>query len=224
MATESGVITRRAAILTALGAAGGAAIALAAPPEARAADGEPVTLGQTGTATATTTIETTGAHALVARTDLGDAVRGFSTAEHGIGVLGVAESALGNGVGAATMVANGNALLAVNYGNQGLGALETPTAGVLARQNEADWALRVDGRVTLDRSGRATIEAGRRFVVVSVPGGLAGTPLAFANLMSYRSGTYVASVRVNEPSAGKLRIDLNRSVTKPTRVAWLVLR
>ena len=54
-------------------------------------------------------------------------------------------------------------------------------------------------------------------------GGLSGTPLCFANLTTYRAGTYVIAARPNYPSTGKLRIYLNRVVTATTYVAWVVL-
>jgi hypothetical protein len=41
--------------------------------------------------------------------------------------------------------------------------------------------------------------------------------------MSYRPGVHVAAVRANYPIAGKARIYLNRAVSSPTYVAWVVL-
>lgn len=54
-------------------------------------------------------------------------------------------------------------------------------------------------------------------------GNLSGTPLCFAYLMTDRGGTYVVSVRPSYPSAGKLRVNVNRAPSGPTKVAWLVL-
>jgi hypothetical protein len=86
-------------------------------------------------------------------------------------------------------------------------------------------ALKVHGKVRLNRSGRATVRAGRRSVTVDLAGrgGLAGTPLCFANLLAHREGIWVVAVQPNTPSSGKLRIYLNRTVTSPITVAWLVL-
>ena len=67
------------------------------------------------------------------------------------------------------------------------------------------------------------VTAGHKSVTVTVVGGLAGTPLSFANLRSYRSGVAVAAVRSNWPSAGKIRIYLTRTVSSATSVAWMVM-
>ena len=86
--------------------------------------------------------------------------------------------------------------------------------------------LHVTGKAKFpDRSGRATIAAGRAYVDVDLvsKSGLQGTPLCFANLMSNRTGVYVRAVRPNYPSANKLRIYLNKAVTSSTHVSWFVL-
>jgi hypothetical protein len=89
-------------------------------------------------------------------------------------------------------------------------------------------ALRTVGRIQfLDRSGRATVLKGRMSVDVDFryPNviGLEGTPLCFANVMSYRPGVFVTMVRPNYPVRNKMRIYLNRTVTSNTFVAWLIL-
>ncbi|MCI4353965.1 MAG: hypothetical protein L3K06_01195 [Thermoplasmata archaeon] len=94
--------------------------------------------------------------------------------------------------------------------------------GVHARSTSGN-ALVVEGKATFTRSGRAAVASGNSSVDVVVPGGLGGTPLGFANLITYRSGTFVTAVRLNYPSSGRVRIYLNKSVTGTTFVAWLVL-
>ncbi|HET9756100.1 MAG TPA: hypothetical protein VFP66_06340 [Candidatus Limnocylindrales bacterium] len=96
--------------------------------------------------------------------------------------------------------------------------------------DEGRTALVVRGKVKFNRSGRATILAGRSSVDIdfrlgpdSPWYGLEGTPLCFANLMSYRPGVFVTTVRPNYPIAGKMRIYLNRTVNSRTFVAWVVL-
>jgi hypothetical protein len=96
----------------------------------------------------------------------------------------------------------------------GIGVYATATSGT---------ALRVDGKAAFKRSGKATIPAGHNYVDVTVTGGLVGTPLCFANLMTYRSGVSVAAVRPNYPGTGKLRIYLTKSVTASTSLAWMVM-
>ena len=76
----------------------------------------------------------------------------------------------------------------------GIGVYATATTGT---------ALRVNGKAAFKRSGKATVASGHSYVDVTVAGGLAGTPLCFANLMTYRSGVSVAAVRPNYPTWAK---------------------
>jgi len=92
-----------------------------------------------------------------------------------------------------------------------------------AFRSVAGTALDVDGKAKFSRSGRVTVAAGKSYADVTVSGGLTGTPLCFANVMSYRPGIYVRMVRPKHPSASKLRIYLNKAPTASTYVAWLVL-
>jgi hypothetical protein len=95
--------------------------------------------------------------------------------------------------------------------------------------NDNGTALSVRGKAKFNRSGRATVLAGRRSVDIDFRPrdlpfhGLEGTPLCFANLMSYRPGVFVTTVRPNYPIAGKMRIYLNRAVSSNAFVAWVVL-
>jgi hypothetical protein len=107
-----------------------------------------------------------------------------------------------------------------------------PMSGVNVLRLVADdntTALTVRGKARFSRSGRATVAAGRSSVDVDFRPtdlpfyGLEGTPLCFANLMSYRPGVYVSAVRPNYPIKGKMRIYLNRSVASSTFVSWFVL-
>jgi hypothetical protein len=101
------------------------------------------------------------------------------------------------------------------------GQASTGTGGYFA--STTGLALEVAGKTSFSRSGRVTIGAGNGFVDVTVPGGLSGAPLSFANLLDYRSGVSIAAVRPNYPSGGKLRIYLNRSVASSTPIAWIVM-
>jgi hypothetical protein len=98
----------------------------------------------------------------------------------------------------------------------GVGVCATATTGT---------ALQVLGKAKLSRSGRVAVLAGKAYVDVDLTknGGLGGTPLCFANLLYYRSGVFVAAVRPNYPSTGKLRIYLSKAVAGSTNVAWVVL-
>jgi hypothetical protein len=107
-----------------------------------------------------------------------------------------------------------------------------PMSGLNVLQLVADdntTALTVRGKARFSRSGRATVLAGRSAVDIDFRPldlpyyGLEGTPLCFANLMSYRPGVYVSAVRPNFPIKGKMRIYLNRTVASSTFVSWFVL-
>ena len=96
--------------------------------------------------------------------------------------------------------------------------------GVRAANNwPSGTALQVEGKARFSRSGRAKVLAGHSSVDITVPGGLAGVSLIFANLMNYRTGVAVAAVRPNWPSAGKARIYLTKSVSTAAYVSWLVV-
>jgi len=98
-------------------------------------------------------------------------------------------------------------------------------AGIAGYFTSTGTALQTSGKVKLNRSGKASIPANASSVDVTVPGGLAGTPLPFANLQTYRAGVFVAAIQPNYPSTGVMRIYLNKvaSTTGSTPVAWMVL-
>jgi hypothetical protein len=128
-------------------------------------------------------------------------VEGYSTSQDQAGVFGYAG---GEGPGVR------------GYSRSSIGVEASSDSGT---------ALKVVGKASFSRSGRALMAKGRYYVDVDLrtKGGLAGTPLCFANLMSYRPGVYVSAVRPNNPSTGKLRIYLNKAASSATYVAWVVL-
>jgi hypothetical protein len=209
--------SRRAVLATAVGAAAAtAAAAVSRPFTVTAATGDPFILGQGNTAS-----EPTELQGRLYLSNIGEETTGSfgSTTGKGIAVLGT--SAEGTGVSGISEGISG----ASNAGVRGV-AHSRQAIGVLAIGTAEGVALRVDGRATLaTRSGRATIEAGRSYVDIDLrsKGGLAGTPLCFATLRSYRPGVYVAAVRANYPSSHKARIYLNKAVSSTTNVSWFVL-
>ena len=100
---------------------------------------------------------------------------------------------------------------------------ESPAGTGVHARSTTGTALSIDGKTHSSRSGKATVLAGHRSVDVTVPGGLSGTPLCFANLRIYRSGVAVAAVRPNYPSSGKIRIYLTKVMTSSTAVSWMVM-
>ena len=238
--------SRRAFLVAAAGAAAAAAVtAIESPQLVRAGVDGDVVLGASNTATTTTSVRITAnaSDVLTARgisenavivgtnDDIGSGVRGEATT--GSGVLGVSPS--GSGVEGSTSAGNGvlgvseegtGVLGHITLSGNGVHGHSFATAGVGVRASaEAGLALAVDGKSTFTRSGRATIPAGADRIDVDLKpkGGLSGTPLCFANLQTHRTGVYVAAVRPNVPSAGKLRIYLNKAVSSSTFVAWFVL-
>ena len=106
----------------------------------------------------------------------------------------------------------------------GQGVRGDATSGVGVRAVASTGiALAVTGRVTMNRSGKVTIATGIASADVTVPGGLASTALAFANIQYGKSGVWVIGVRPNYPTTGKIRIYLNKAATSATPVAWWVL-
>ena len=242
--------SRRLFLAAAAGAAAATAASALDPRSAVRAgvDGD-VVLGAANTTTTTTSISITANNADVFRvtgvaenaaimglnTDVGAGVRGehagVDEAAGGTGVLGVSPNGTGvegsGGVGVAGISEEGTGVLGhITLSGDGVHGHSFATAGVGVRASaEAGIALVVDGRAKFSRSGRATVPAGASHVDVDLTakGGLGGTPLCFANVMTRRPGVHVETVRPNSPSSGKLRISLNQAVPGSTFVAWLVL-
>jgi hypothetical protein len=207
-------VDRRSLLASALGAVAGAlAWAVGRPAAVQAANGDPVNLGEENDATASTTVNCTGTHAVIATTNSGDAFRGSSSGANASGVFGSGGAETGYGVFGYQQV------------NLSRAALGGPDAAVWASQFGAPWALKVEGKVSLNRAGRAIIKAGNKSVDVDLRsrGGLSGAPVVISNLMTYRSGVWVVAAVPNVPSAGWLRITLNQAVNSDTRAAWLVI-
>lgn len=210
---HTGSRSRRAVLGAAIGGvAGTMAAALAQPLAVAAADGDPLILGQENSAASLTELAgrltvVSNDRAAVTAISATLAVEGQS--DTGTGVYGASDGAAGwstSGVHGHATRLGGNAVSAT-HANEGT-------------------ALFVHGKVALEtRSGRVTIAASRTTVDIDLraKGGLTGTPLLFANLMSHRPGVHVAAVRANYPVAGKARIYLTRAPASPTHVAWLVL-
>lgn len=232
MALDSSSPRSRRALLTAAIAATAVTVAetVARPFSVAAADGDTFVLGAANTSTAETSLTGAAARALSVRTapiagpnaeaiygeggDVG--VHGVSG--DGIGVLG---ENLGVGTGVYGKGGDGNGVHGFSNDFSGVVGESSDGIGVSA-WSSFGTALRVDGKAHFSRSGKATVTAGHLSVTVSVHGGLAGTPLCFANLRSYRSGVAVAAVRPNYPTPGKMRIYLTKVVSRSTSVAWLV--
>jgi hypothetical protein len=211
---ETQKVGRRAVLGAVLGGtAAAAAAALATPSTVLGATGDVMHVGEDHTATTTTSIETTGVHAFYARTNTGDALRGWSDGSNASGVFGYATDPTGFGVYG-------------KNGSRGVAALGTYDAALWASTNGwgAPLALKVEGKAGFSRSGRATVVKGKKYATITVPGGLDSRSVIHATLQTYRAGVAIAAVRRNYPSAGKARIYLTKvaSTTKNTYVGWFV--
>ena len=100
-----------------------------------------------------------------------------------------------------------------------LGGSATPGGvGVFGIGDDPDaFGLVVDGRAMFSRSGRATVNAGKKKKVVNLAGCTANT-LVIAVLAQNRASRYV---RAAVPEAGKFTIYLNNDVGKNTKVSWI---
>jgi hypothetical protein len=217
--------SRRSILAAAAGAAAAtAAASLGRPLSAAADDGDPLILGQANVAQTATSLQ--GDLGVTGTLESSSLVRATNT-QFGPAIFAAAPN---RAVEAASD--EGTALLGTALGTVGSGgtgvhghASEANGTGVRATNAQLETALLVLGKSRFSRSGRATVAAGTSFVDVDLrqKGGLRGTPLCFANLMSRRPGVFVETVRPNHPSAGRMRIYLNRAVTANSFVAWLVL-
>jgi len=234
MALDPTTPRSRRALLTAAAAATAVTVVEAvARPLPVAAGPSPLLLGVTNTTTVQTTLTNSTNDATVLKVDAtmtGWGIQG--TATDGIGVLGIATSGKGdaNGVGVAGEAdrlgvwGSGGSQGVSGFSVGGVGVVGTSKSGIGVRaHSDSGQALHVEGKIHSSRSGKATVTAGHRSVTATVPGGLGGTPLCFANLSSYRVGVAVAAVRPNWPSSGKIRIYLTRVVTRSTSVSWMVM-
>lgn len=176
----------------------------------------------TGTDAIGIAISATGAGSKAMQIDGGSV--GIQVSAQTTGGVGLDASAFGAGsVGVSGYGAIG--LLGDSISGAGTGVKGTATSGTGGQFSATTGtALRATGKVKLNRSGKASISAGRTYVDVTVSGGLTTSSLCFATLRSYRSGVYVAAVTPNY-TTGKIRIRLNKaaSSSSSTPVSWLVL-
>ncbi|HET7520330.1 MAG TPA: hypothetical protein VFK61_02200 [Candidatus Limnocylindria bacterium] len=156
----------------------------------------------------------------------GQAVEGtgvWGTASNGAGVFGTGIFGVygsGGFVGVTGDVDDGTGI----QGWSGNDFPPAPTAqtGVWAGAERGRTALFVDGKMEMTKAGRTTFNAGTKTKTINVQGGVGVSAFAFAVLNSNRDGVYVRAV-VPDPAGDKIKIYLNRTVTKSTRCAWMVL-
>jgi hypothetical protein len=163
------------------------------------------------TEAASTAVMSEAINSTAAETDI------YSSATDGTSALGCFAQNNGSGMWGSTNAAAPFARV------HGLAYLPTGIGVRAANSSTSGTALQVEGTARFSRSGRTKVLAGHSSIDITVPGGLAGVPLIFANLMIYRTGVAVAAIRPNWPSAGKARIYLTKSVATAAYVSWLVV-
>jgi hypothetical protein len=94
--------------------------------------------------------------------------------------------------------------------------------GIWAGAENGRTALKVQGVVKMNRSGRASIGSTKSSIKVTVPGGVSSTSLAFANLQTNRAGYYVQAVALGTADSS-ITIYLNKALTTATFVSWIVI-
>jgi hypothetical protein len=122
-----------------------------------------------------------------------------------IGVLGTG----GNGV--------------VGFGGIGVEGDANTAAGAVGvwayAPTNAQWALRVSGKVNLSRSGRVAMSSGTSYKSVALAG-VTTTSKVFAVFSTSESGRWVRAV---VPSTNKFTIYLNTTLSSSAVVSWFVL-
>jgi hypothetical protein len=226
--------TRRAVITAGLGGAAAlAAQALIRPaPVAAGSDGD-VVLGEDNYADTTTSIQLDGESedgiAFVAAAS-GDeqalGMLGFGGEGTGVAGLGYAGLVgLGSvgvvGVGTVGLMGDGYPTDTAIYGFVGEAAAPDPrpNTAIHARATGSGVALRVDGKVQMDRSGRISVAAGKTSVAKSISG-VTTSSIVIAVLQTVESGTWV---RAAVPAAGKITVYFNRALPTSSVVGHLIL-
>jgi hypothetical protein len=153
------------------------------------------------------------------------ALWGYANGGNGFGTFGQSNDDGGVGAVGQNLITDTIGLLgAPKYGVEGRAPNAIGYVGVRAQAPEAAIALSVEGTARFSRSGKATVPAGRSFVVVDVPGGLSAASLVLATPQVNRPGVYVQSA-VPNATTGQVRINLNKvaSTSASTPIAWMVL-
>jgi hypothetical protein len=216
-----------------------AAAQAVAPARVLAANGDPLKIGQTNDATATTVLQTTGATSIRVQSDVGEGLVGQSIEKSGV----VGTSARTSGVYGDTTNPEAEGVTGKNPGIGTAGALGTrehgvfggheagQTFGALAGPSAALWGqapldvdhhgLFVDGRAHFKTSGRLTIAANKSLVSATVPA-LTAPSMVLATLQTNRAGVYIQAA-VASPASKKITIYLNKKVTAAIKVAYFVL-
>jgi hypothetical protein len=198
---EAAVISRRDAIIGALALAAGSLIAQK-PDTARATNGQYVLVGGAYTSSESTLIMRTFDGSLSAAYSSGGLTTNVGWVHYGID-----GQTFGGDPGGAG--AYGHTAVASHY-------------GVLAQHTGGGTALRVEGKASFSRSGKATITKGHAGCTVTVPSGVDADTLVLATLRG-SAGTGVHLLYAKYATATTFTVKLNKAATSTVSIAWLII-
>jgi hypothetical protein len=233
---------RRALLLGAAGTGAGVTAGLvagAAPAQAAQANGTPVELGDSNTATGTTAISTSSGYGLWASSAGHAGIRGDTTVATSSGVSGHDDSGSATGTGTAGTSANGTGVSGVSTTGAGVLGRSTSNAGVFGASDSGfgvlaangafsisgDGALGVLGPAVFSRSGIATVAGTKKKPKSSVVVSALQGPLSPASMILATSQSAAAGVGYVVPDlkAKSFTIHLTKSVNTSVKIAWLVI-
>jgi hypothetical protein len=233
---------RRALLLGAAGTGAGITAGLvagAAPAQAAQANGTPVELGESNTATGTTAISTNSGYGLWASSTGHAGVRGDTTLATSSGVSGHDDSGSASGTGTAGTSTNGTGVSGASTTGAGVLGRSTANAGVFGSSDtgfgvlaangafsiSGDGALGVLGPAVFSRSGIATVTGTKKKPKSSVVVSALQGPLTPASMILATSQSSAAGVAYAVPDlkAKSFTIHLTKSVSTPVKIAWLII-
>jgi hypothetical protein len=118
----------------------------------------------------------------------------------------------------------------IGYGVYVLLPFTSPSSAVRAQTNGTGYAieamganaLKVNGIVTLNRSGVVAVPKGKSYVTITVPSGLSSSSSFLATLQG-NAGSGVAVAYAAKTAATTFRAYFTKKTTKATKVGWVVL-
>ena len=218
MPTPKGRSSRRELLTLGAATTAGVGISTLTPPQAVAADGDPVRLATTNQAYNPTIIEIVDSGQpglkVISHSDDGSLIGENSSSDgYGVSARGshIGLNAVGDDVGVYTVSDYGVGLRALTYDGV---AVEANTAV------DAGYALKVQGATHFSRSGRGVIPAGARTLVI--PASIRPGTLALATLQNREAGISIEAA-VPEQASQTLTIWLTRAPRSNLSVGWLLL-
>jgi hypothetical protein len=169
-----------------------------------------------GTGIAATSLHDNGVHA-----SSGNGAKSGLWAENTAGGYGVSGST-GGSTAAGVWGSNaggGQGVRGTSVSGVGVRGTAKTGVGVHAQADPGAVALRVDGRVQFQRSGRVKVNAGQSSVLVTLAG-VTTASYVIATLQANVAGLYVRGV---VPAAGSFRIYLSKAVASTVYVGYLVV-